>query len=192
MNVNGIDNQRTIRIHRHWLGPEWIRRFTSFGEGYDLPFGGSKFINGHEGFASAQSIAGAEVFHRYRLQNHERLATKRSDRWIESDVTANNAESHGCRPSDVCGAFTGSTIPTTTMRAGVVFPSFARAMSPSVETSTVEPFAAPNQSTTTIGSTAAEPSASRRCATRNRHPSRVGCLTAATEVPPTRARNMVI
>ncbi len=52
--------------------------------------------------------------------------------------------------SELTGVCTASTMPTTTMRAGVLLPSFSRAMSPSVETITVDPRAAPIQSTTTI------------------------------------------
>src|SRR5208337_1271507 len=192
LDADCIHDQRTIRIHRNGIGPEWICRFPAFGKRHHLPFGGAQRIDGDQRLASTQSIAGTQVLHRNRLQNHKRPGSKRFHRQVQSHMPAHNAQSHAFPCLALPCPCARSTIPTTTMRAGVLLPSFARAISPSVETITIDPFPAPSQSTTTIGSAPALPSASSRCASRNRQPSSVGCFTAETTVPSIRARNMVI
>ena len=62
MNIDRIDNQRTIRIDRHWLGPERIGGFATFSKRHHLTIGGAKFIDRDERFAPAHSIAGNAGF----------------------------------------------------------------------------------------------------------------------------------
>src|SRR5580704_11013416 len=187
--IRRVHNQRHVRVHRHRCGPKRIGRLAPLGKRHHLPHGSAQLVDCNQRLASAQPVLRVQILHRHRLHDLQRAPLIRPQRRRQCHVPANDTEPHAAL-SAVEGCCTASTRPTTTSRAGVLFPSFERAMSPSVETSTVSPRAAPIQSTTTFGSTAAVPSASSRRATRNLHPSNVGCFAVATTVPSIRARNI--
>ena len=81
--------------------------------------------------------------------------------------------------------------PPRSSRAGVVLPRRSRAMSPSVETSTVAPRAGAQPVEDHHGSPLALPSVSSRCAIRKRQPWSVSCLAVAVTVPSMRAKNIL-
>src|SRR5208337_4390975 len=122
----------------------------------------AQLIHGNQRLAAPTPVLRACILHRHRLDHNQPSARKRCESGIQNHVAANNSQSHALTSSTATGAAFSSTRPITTIRAGVLLPSLARTISPSLETITVVPIAAPCQSTTTFGSAVMLPSASIR------------------------------